>query len=224
MERFRTGNSRTQLAYDTNWYVLDIGSGHNPHPRASVLVDKFLLDDYERAGAAIKLPTNTPFVIADACTLPFKDGAFDFIICSHVAEHVENVGAFCSELNRVARGGYLETPGKFAEVLRHHPHHRWYVSLRRGVLTFEPAPNGHPLGWFGKLFYSLYLYRSPQAKERDVFTFAYGCPKPWHYIFVLVRESIFRLWRIFKPITYTRLVWENSFSWQVKLTRRCPKK
>jgi hypothetical protein len=61
-------------------------------------------------------------------------------------------------LNRVAHGGYVETPSKTAEVLRHAPKHRWFVSNRRGTLVFSPTPSGYPLGWFGKLFFSVYFY------------------------------------------------------------------
>ena len=52
---------------------MDVGSGHNPHPRADVLVDRFLLDNTERSGQKVVLHPNKHFVIADACAMPFKD-------------------------------------------------------------------------------------------------------------------------------------------------------
>lgn len=216
VEWFPTANSGTKIAYDTNWRVLDLGSGHNPHPRADVLVDRSLLEDAERSGRRAVLPFDKPFVVADACAMPFKDNAFDFVICSHVAEHIEAVDSFCSELNRVTQKGYLETPSKFAEVLRHPSYHRWYVSNWRGALVFEPIPNGYPLGWFGKLFFSIYFYRTKSVKGQDVFRFAHGCRKPGHYVFALTRWMLFRLWLQVKSLTYTRFLWENSFSWQIK--------
>jgi hypothetical protein len=211
-----TANSHTRIAYKNDWLVLDVGSGHNPHPRANVLVDKFFLDNEERSGQELIIPADKLFVVADACAMPFKDNAFDFVICSHVAEHIENVDDFCRELNRIAQRGYLETPSKLAETLRHAPNHRWFVSNKQGVLVFSPTPMGYPLGWFGKLFWSVYFYRTVQVKGRNVFRFAYGCQKPWHYGIVFLRRQLVRLWLLFKALTYTRLLWIDSFSWIVK--------
>src|SRR5689334_11059002 len=100
---FITGNSKTSIAFDDGWRVVDLGSGHNPHPRADILVDRFLLDNTERSGAPVILPSSKIFIVGDGCAMPFKDKAFDFLICSHVIEHIEDVELFCSELNRVSR-------------------------------------------------------------------------------------------------------------------------
>ena len=215
---FDTGNSHTPIAYDSEWLVLDIGSGHNPHPRANILADKFLLDNNEvvgRSGRKAVVPQDRFFVVADACALPFKDKAFQFIIASHIAEHVEDIDSFCYELNRVGSRGYLETPSKLAEVLRHPPYHIWYVSNRKGTLVFEPAPrDDYPLGWMGKLFFSIYFYQSPQLKGKDVFEFAHGASPPIHHLLRALRIFLVRSWLFFKPLTYTRLQWEGSFSWK----------
>jgi hypothetical protein len=217
---FPTGNSHTPVAYNSNWLVLDVGSGHNPHPRANVLLDKFLLDNDKtvgRSGRGVVLPDRKFFVVADACAMPFEDGTFDFSIASHIAEHIEHINDFCSELNRVSRGGYLETPSKFAEILRHPPYHIWYVTNKGNMLYFEPTPqDGYPAGWVGKLFFSIYFYQSLQLQGKDVFQFAFGISKPWHYLFRGLRIILVRLWRRFKPLTYTRLLWFESFAWQVK--------
>ena len=54
-----------------------------------------------------------PLVVADVLDgLPFEDAQFDLAYCSSVIEHVA-VGdrpAFASELRRVARGWYVQTP------------------------------------------------------------------------------------------------------------------
>jgi len=219
-EWFPTANSHTPVAYNTTWLVLDIGSGHNPHPRADVLVDRFLLDNNRtvvRSGKKAIIPEGKLFVIADACAIPFRNDAFNFIIASHIAEHIEDIDNFCSELNRVGEGGYLETPSKFAEILRHPPYHIWYVSNRTGTLIFEPSPRDrHPLGVFGKLFFSIYFYQNPQLNGKDVFEFAYGVSKPWHYVFHILRIILVHLWLQFRSLTYTRLLWVKNFSWQVK--------
>lgn len=215
VELYRTGNSRTEIAFHSDWLVLDLGSGHNPHPRADFLADKFLMDDTERSGQRVVLPKSKQFVVADACAMPFGDKAFDFVICSHVAEHIEDVDKFCAELNRIAHGGYLETPSKVAELLRHAPNHRWYVSVGHDGLRFEPTKEGHPLGWFGKLFFSIYFYQTIQIEGRDVFRLAYGVPKPWHFVLYHMRRLLVRLWLNQTAITYTRFLWKDGFHWKV---------
>lgn len=212
---YKTGNSGTKIPIKDDWCVIDIGSGHNPHPRADVIVDKYLQDDTERSGQKIVLKRNQQFFVADACNMPFKDKVFNLAICSHVAEHIDDIHRFCTEMNRIAHRGYIETPSKFAEILRHAPNHRWYVSIKGKKLVFSHAPTAFPLRKFGKLFFSFYFYRNIQARERDVFTFALGCDKPLHYIFAFTRWLLVRTWLLLKPLTYTRFFWENSFSWKV---------
>lgn len=219
-QRFATGNSRTPIDYDTNWRVIDIGSGHNPHRRADVLVDKFLFDNAERAGSQIVTPEGKRLVVADAEALPFRDKSFDFAICSHVAEHIANISAFCSELGRVAQAGYLETPSRIAETLRHPPNHRWYVTKSGENLVFSPAAPGYPLGWFGKLFFSLYFYGSQPAVGRDVFAFAGGVKRPLHYGFTVIRLALVLAWRLLRSITYTRLRWTGWLSCTIDTVQR----
>jgi SAM-dependent methyltransferase len=54
-----------------------------------------------------------PFVQADATVeLPFADGEFDLAYCSSVIEHVpvDRRSRFASELRRVSRGWFVQTP------------------------------------------------------------------------------------------------------------------
>ena len=44
--------------------------------------------------------------------LPFKDKEFDYVILSHVLEHIPNVKEFQKELVRIAKSGYIELPTK----------------------------------------------------------------------------------------------------------------
>ena len=94
-------------------FVLEIGSGHNPKARSDVLCDKFIGDDEQRGGAIV---TDRPMVEADGQFLPFADRVFDYVICSHVLEHVEDPRQFISELTRVAYRGYIETPSEIGEA------------------------------------------------------------------------------------------------------------
>jgi SAM-dependent methyltransferase len=112
--------------------VLDVGSGASPNLRANVLCDKFVADATERGGQPLRL--DRPFFIADAQQLPFADKAFDFVICSHLLEHVEDPAAVLEELQRVAPRGYIETPNANYEKLQGFPFHRWLVWEQGGVL------------------------------------------------------------------------------------------
>src|ERR1700730_3625094 len=56
-----------------------------------------------------------PFVRADAAAgLPFADKEFDLVYCSSVIEHVAPArrAAFASELRRVGRGWFVQTPAR----------------------------------------------------------------------------------------------------------------
>ena len=134
--------------------VVDIGCGHMPNMRANVLADKFLADDAERQ-QPIGLDER-PFVVCDALHLPFKDGSVDYVICSHLAEHVEEPEALFAELTRVAAAGYVECPGRVREMLHGWEFHRWYVEVEGGRLVFEEKPRGlHDAElheWFSRRF------------------------------------------------------------------------
>ncbi len=49
--------------------------------------------------------------------LPFKDKEFDYVILSHVLEHVSNINEFTKEVERIAKAGYIELPTKLADNL-----------------------------------------------------------------------------------------------------------
>ena len=49
--------------------------------------------------------------------LPFKDKEFDYVVLSHVLEHVPNIKEFTNELERIAKAGYIELPTKLADNL-----------------------------------------------------------------------------------------------------------
>jgi hypothetical protein len=128
--------------------VLEIGSGHNPHPRADVLCDRYL-EDRERAGT---LKRDRPLVIADGGALPFADKAFDYVLAIHVAEHADDIGTFFRELSRVARAGYLETPSAIGERLFGWEKHRWTLFQHDASLYVRPHSGERQ---FGRLFHHL---------------------------------------------------------------------
>ena len=130
-------------------FVLEIGSGHNPKTRSDVLCDKFIEDDEQRGG---KLITDRPIIAADGQFLPFADNTFDYVICSHVLEHVEDPRQLIAELMRVAHRGYIETPSEIGERIYGWHYHNWVVNLIDNRLILQKN-NTSPQ--FGQLFHTL---------------------------------------------------------------------
>ncbi len=137
----------------TTGLVLEVGSGDNPHPRSDILVDRFLEDNTERGGDLRH--DNRPLVIADAHFLPFRDGAYQYVICSHILEHMDDPLLFVQELQRVSEAGYIGCPSEIAERLFHWSFHRWYVNRVGDRLILHPKEPAEP---FGELFDYLYAY------------------------------------------------------------------
>ena len=108
--------------------VLDVGSGGKPHPRANVLCERFLDRTYHRSGLSFD-SQGKDVVVGDVHALPFKSQSFDYVICSHVLEHVSRPADAIQELERVGRAGYIEVPSEIAEALTPNPAHRWVIRL-----------------------------------------------------------------------------------------------
>ena len=102
------------LKQNTNWNILDIGCGYTAHPKATIICDIQNLTDY--------YPEKK---------LPFKDNQFDFVISSHVIEHVEDVSFFISELERISKKGYIELPTKLEDnlVFENKTDHLWHMDF-----------------------------------------------------------------------------------------------
>lgn len=76
-------------------------------------------------------------VACDAEALPFRDGSFDYAVCSHLIEHVDHPDRVLSELNRVAKAGYIECPNEDYDKLDTPDYHRWFASLDDGTLVLR---------------------------------------------------------------------------------------
>jgi uncharacterized protein YbaR (Trm112 family)/SAM-dependent methyltransferase len=130
--------------------VLEIGSGDRPNPRSDVLVDRFIEDNTERGG---NLRIDRPLVVADAHQLPFKDHSFDYVVCYHILEHMDDPAQFIREITRVGKRGWIQSPSEIAEKLFHWSFHRWYVNQIDGRLILHPNTGKET---FGDLFDYLY--------------------------------------------------------------------
>ncbi len=107
------------LSKNTNWNILDIGCGYRAHKSASVIADiQDLSNLYE----------NKNFIQITEKKLPFKDKEFDFVIASHVIEHVDDFEFFIRELERISSKGYIELPSRLGDnlVFENKNDHIWW--------------------------------------------------------------------------------------------------
>ena len=110
------------LNKNLSWKILDIGCGYTAHKNATVICDVQDLSSFYKDKKFIKLNDNS---------LPFEDEEFDFVIASHVIEHVKDVDFFIKELERVSSKGYIELPTIFEDnlVFENKKDHLWHMEF-----------------------------------------------------------------------------------------------
>jgi len=111
-----------QLEQNPSWKILDIGCGYTAHEKATVICDIQDLSNFYKSKKFVRLQNKT---------LPFKDKEFDFVIASHVIEHVEDVEYFIRELQRVSTKGYIELPTVLEDnlVFENKNDHLWHMEF-----------------------------------------------------------------------------------------------
>lgn len=127
--------------------MLEIGSGNNPNPRSDVLCDRYIHDNSQRAGEFAAV-IDRPMVVADGYRLPFKNKSFDYVICSHILEHMKNPTMFLKEVTRVGRAGYVEVPSAISERIFGWDFHVWYCEKKGNTLVLRKKNEGEQFGGF----------------------------------------------------------------------------
>lgn len=145
---------RITALLDDDAVVLDVGGWASPFARADWVLD---LMPYETRGLygssdpGAERFTPETWIERDICDrepFPFDDGEIDFAICSHTLEDIRDPVWVCSELNRVAKAGYVESPSRLEEQSYgvHGPwvgwsHHHWLVEAddERVQFVFKPG-------------------------------------------------------------------------------------
>ena len=109
------------LRENSNWKILDIGCGYRANENANVLADVQDLSHIYKDRKFVKITTDK---------LPFADKEFDFVIASHVIEHVEDFESFIKELERISSQGYIELPSRLADnlVFENKEDHIWWFN------------------------------------------------------------------------------------------------
>ena len=132
--------------------VLDIGGATEVFPRANAVID---ILPYEARSIEDLDPIEEQFTeedwyVGDICSPSiwnnFEDNEFDFVICSHVLEDIRDPLFVCSQMIRIGKAGYIETPSRFRECAKVDSsdpvsgweHHRWIVDVEAGKILFTP--------------------------------------------------------------------------------------
>jgi len=112
----------TILSKNSDWKILDIGCGYSANEFANTICDVQDLSKYYEGKNFVKLEKKQ---------LPFDDNQFDFVIASHVLEHVEDFKFFINELERVSNKGYIELPTKLEDnlVFENKKDHLWHMDF-----------------------------------------------------------------------------------------------
>ena len=108
------------LSKNSKWKILDIGCGYTANELATTICDVQDLSNFYKDKNFVKLENKR---------LPFENDHFDFVIASHVLEHVEDFKFFISELERVSKKGYIELPTKLEDnlVFENKNDHLWQM-------------------------------------------------------------------------------------------------
>ena len=119
LKRTSLNSINKKLKENSNWNVLDIGCGYTANEYASTVADVQDLSSFYKSKKFIKITDKK---------LPFKDNEFDFVITSHVIEHVEDFQFFINEIERITKQGYIELPTRLGDniVFENLTDHIWW--------------------------------------------------------------------------------------------------
>lgn len=144
--------------------IADIGFGHDPIVGGTYYIDRDLGASPDRAGRTAAPVPKERFIQADVSQgIPLPDKSCDLVIASHIVEHLEDPGGFCTELSRIGKAGYIETPGIIQELIDNKAVHKWYVTKIGNTLYFIRKPGFIKSEWSIPLVFPvrvlLYLFR-----------------------------------------------------------------
>jgi ubiquinone/menaquinone biosynthesis C-methylase UbiE len=110
------------LSQKKDWKILDIGCGYTANKYSTHVADT---QDFAF------VYKNKKFTHIKDKKLPFSDKEFNFVVASHVLEHVDNIEYFIKELERVADSGYIEVPTRLEDNLVdvNEKAHIWWINF-----------------------------------------------------------------------------------------------
>ena len=157
------------LLANSGWNILDIGCGYNANKFANVICDVQDLSKYY---------PNKIFVRLVEKKLPFKDNEFDFVVASHVMEHVNDVEFFIGELERISKQGYIELPTMLEDnlVFENKKDHLWHMDfddvefellITKKIQYFEPILTVSSIKKLNEIFRKSFILELHWEKKID---------------------------------------------------------
>ncbi len=148
--------------------ILDVGGSMRQHTHIKIdtLVDIIRPEDAPYGPSPL---TAKHFVKCDFTRekLPFKNKQFDFCLCTHTIEDLNNPVPLLEEISRVAKRGYITTPSMGKDMVfspidftnwltgaRRVPgdsHHKWLVSKKGKKLVI--CPKNYPILYSGNFHF-----------------------------------------------------------------------
>ena len=143
-----------KLSLNQNWKILDIGCGYGANKYANVISDVQDLSEHYKGKNFVRIKEKK---------LPFVDKEFDFVIASHVLEHVDDIKFFISELERISSSGYIEVPTILEDnlVFENKTDHLWHMNfdddknillISKKIQYFEPVLTVSTIKKFQEIF------------------------------------------------------------------------
>lgn len=139
--------------------VLDIGAASNPWGGSWIthIADNFVTPETEQQFANkgitvfkvdVEDSLNWSLILDDV----EKNGKFDFVICSHTLEDLNNPKIALKMINKIGKAGYISMPSKYAEFTKFetrgglegyngYHHHRWIYQIKNDILIGYPKMN-----------------------------------------------------------------------------------
>ena len=151
--------------------VLDIGGGSKPFPYATHILDK-QDEKYnnQRYGRDLQLLKGQILISGTTDKLKeFKDNEWNFIYCSHILEHIDNLPEVLKEISRVGKRGFVAIPhyiGDFFAV-NSAQGHKWFSDYKNEILYIKKR---EPLDFHNEFagYWKNFIWNKGQERPRDI--------------------------------------------------------
>ncbi|MDI9359073.1 MAG: class I SAM-dependent methyltransferase [Phycisphaerales bacterium] len=169
--------------------VLEVGTGTgysidilSPHIKKLITVDQYESDTLNTKRETIK---NFEFIKMSVPPLVgLADESFDFIVCNHLIEHIDNDSAMIKEMHRVLKKKgilFIVTPNKLMSVTRNIWHVREYTVTEFEKLLTPFFCRLEKLGIFGNdkitEYYEVNKAHVKKITRFDIFNLQYRLPR-----------------------------------------------
>lgn len=172
------GNPRgTPISVPADWQCLEVGPGDAKcaWPRANVYADHnaaVLEEIIPQQGQPHKSRQKVCCDI-DMLADHFKEKEFDFVLTSHILEHVEHPEHTAEVLSQIAKSGCIvvPSPGKEALFWNHESDHKWLIHLSGDTLHFFPKQQCPELADVGasSIMHKLLRLGAPQYGQEGAY-------------------------------------------------------